>query len=202
MMHGAAHDVRARSPAFDHWTKMSTMPNMPMRTSILLLLCSATLLACFPPPPDGGGGNTPVDADPGVDPCMRQGVAGGADGFPFDVAAFDSNILPPLQSGCESGAGCHGTGNRNRFTVYKDGDCPGVQTFNEVFVLSDYQQGAAASRMVQAIDGTLAAHPFKPPLTDALVTALTDYIETAKTTFEAGAGGGTPDAGPDELTAE
>lgn len=178
------------------------MSNTPMRTWFLLLLGSTTLMACFPPPPDGGGGgNTPVDADPGVDPCMRQGVAGGAEGFPFDIAAFDSNILPPLQMGCELGSGCHGPGNPNRFTVYKDGNCPDIQTFNQVFTLSDYMQGGAASRMVQAIDGTLMGHPIKLTPTDALVVTIRDYIDAAKAAFEAG-GAGALGAGTDVLTAE
>jgi hypothetical protein len=75
----------------------------------------------------------------------------------------------------------------NRFTVFTSGDCPDIQTFNQVFALSDYEQGSAASRMVQAIDGTLAAHPVKPPGTDTLAGLLRDYIDTAKETFEQGA---------------
>lgn len=160
------------------------MPNM--RTTIFLLLSGATLMACFPPPPDGrgGGNNTPVDANPGVNPCTRLGATAD-DGFPFDVAAFESDIRPPL-AGCQLAASCHAPGNVNRFTVFTDGDCPDIQTFNEVFALSDYEQGGAASRMVLAIDGTLAAHPVKPPAADALVATLRQYIDTAKETFEQG----------------
>lgn len=166
------------------------MTNTSMRTS-MLLLCSATLMACFPPPPDGGGGgNTPVDANPGVDPCTRKSASGGSDGFPFDVATFDSMVRMPLATGCQLGSACHGPGNQNRFTVFTDGDCPDVQTFNQVFELSDYQRGGDASRLVQAIDGTLAAHPIKPPTADELLAVLRAYIDTAKEAFEQGGGGG------------
>lgn len=178
------------------------MPNMSMRTSIFSLLCSAALLACLPEPPEGNLGGPPIDAPPGVDPCMRKAAAGGTDGFPFDVPTFESAILPTLKTTCQSGSACHGPGNPNRFTVFTEGDCPDTQTFNEVFRTSSYQEGPAASPLVQAIDGTLILHPFQPPLTDALLAALTDFINAAKTNFEMGGGGGTPDAGADELTAE
>ena len=166
------------------------VPNMSTRTSLWLLLCSAILMACFPQPPDytGGGPGTP-DANTG-NPCDRQS-AGSGEGFPFDVTVFDDMIQPALMTNnCQVGGGCHGPGNANEFTIFTEGECPEIQTFNEVFRLSSYQQGATASRMVQAINGMLASHPVKPPGTDALVTLLTDYIDTAKATYEAGGGGG------------
>jgi hypothetical protein len=162
-----------------------------MYKSILSMLISLGLMACFPAPPDnggGGGGGTPDAA--GGNPCTRQS-AGTGDGFPFDVATFDSMLYTPLK-GCEIGSGCHGAGNSNRFTVYSTGDCPDIKTFNEVFGKSDYQQGGAASAIVKILDGTSGI----PHTMDAnLAGLLTSYIDTAKQTFDEGGGGGN-DGGP------
>src|SRR5690606_32016829 len=141
-----------------------------------LMLSSLFLPACFPAPP---GSSPSPDAGGGGDPCTRtSAVAGQSEGYPFDPSTFDSQILPELQTGCANGLGCHGPGNGNNLTVFLDADssCANVETFNEVARLTDLESGPAASPIVTAIDGTLAAHPFKPPVTDNLVGLLEGYI--------------------------
>lgn len=127
----------------------------------------------------GGGGNACVYSTDGT-----------SDGYPFDLATYASDILPPLQTSCASGIGCHGPGNANNLTVYLDTDdtqCADIETFNEVFRLLDYQGDPGSSAMIGAINGTLATHPIQPPGADDLVAALTAFAEAAKTTADSGA---------------
>lgn len=170
-----------------------------MRKWFLLVLSSLSLTACFPESPYSGN-NPPAgpDAGGGAISCTRtSAVAGQAEGYPFDPSTFDSQLLPPLQQTCASGPACHGPGNPNNFTVYLDADssCPNIATFNEVSRLTDLASGPAASPIVTAINGTLAAHPFKPPLTDNLIALLDGYITAAKQIYDEGGGGG--DGGSD-----
>ncbi len=127
----------------------------------------------------GGGGNACVYSTDGT-----------SDGYPFDLATYASDILPPLQGSCSLGAGCHGPGTAYNLTVYVDTDdteCADIETFNEVFRLLDYQGDPGSSVLIGAINGTLATHPVQPPDADELVAALTAFAEAAKTTADSGA---------------
>jgi hypothetical protein len=172
MMHGATEIRTHLTTRFDHGM---TMPNMPMRTSILLLLGSATLMACLPGPPDRG---------PLADPCeYRTADAAQGDGYPFDVNAFQSSVKATL-AGCELGAACHGAGTAIAFKVFSasnpDPDnCPDVKLFNQVFDRSNYMEGGAQSAVVQKIDGTLAGHIMSAPT----ATALQGFIDAARANF-------------------
>jgi hypothetical protein len=172
------------------------MPNMSMRTSLLLLLCTSTLMACFPDPPGdiGGGPAVPPDAN-AVNPCTLLGAPGKAAGFPYDVSTFNQMILPPLRAGCLLSSGCHGPGNPNAYTVYpstgSDSTCPDEQSFNEVFTDSDYMQLGAMSKIVQKTNGTLG-HSFAAtqPASMEVTALLETYIDAAKAAYDADGGGG------------
>ena len=166
-----------------------------MYKSILLMLVSLSLMACFPDPPTGGGGGGTPDAAV-ANPCTPTTAAGNSmAGFPYDVADFNANILPPLRTGCLVAAGCHGPGTTTRFTVQPEAGststCPEVESFNNVVAQSNYMQGAAMSAIVQKINGTVThVHPSSSPASMQMTTLFTAFIDAAKTNFEMNGGGG------------
>jgi hypothetical protein len=169
-----------------------------MHKPLFAMLVSLGLMGCFPDPPTGGGGGgggggTP---DAGGGACTLTTAAGNSTpGFPYDVTDFNTNILPPLRTGCLLSSGCHGPGNSTKFTVQPEtgstSTCPEIESFNSVVAQSNYMLGGTMSPLVQKINGTLGhVHPSTSPASMQMTTLFTAFIDTAKTNFEMGGGGG------------
>src|SRR5689334_16875871 len=92
-------------------------------TPILGLSLVLMAVACTP---EGG---TP----PQGDECSINSTAEKGPGYPFDLAVYETQLLPSM-SGCTGGA-CHDDGNATSFTVFSPnakGDCGFAQTFNSL----------------------------------------------------------------------
>jgi hypothetical protein len=122
-----------------------------------------------------------------------QLVAAGASepGYPFNLAQFESDVLPMLKASCGA-AGCHGapvgTGN---FTVWADaapGNCNYAKSFNSLAAFVDLAKPTNSAVYV-AISGALATHPVSFGAGQAPHDALLAYLEDASTTWIAGGGG-------------
>lgn len=163
------------------------------RTLALLAACSGSFaLGCFGAPPTGEG-------DPLVDPeCQLDTKGEKSPGFPFDVDTFTTAVLPVVAQSCGAG-GCHGapTGNGG-FTVWaaaQPGDCDFGKTFNNVVAKVDLAT-PANSRLVAAVSGGSATHPFTFPEAAPQLATLREFVEAAAATYAADGGGVTPPPGP------
>ena len=166
---------------------------MTRRTLAMLAMCSGPILiGCFGGPPDSGG-------DPLVDPeCQLDTKGEKSPGYPFDVDKFTTEVLPVVAQSCGAG-GCHGspTGNGG-LTIWaqaRPGDCDFGKTFNSVIAKIDLTT-PANSRLIAAVTGGSATHPFKFPDASPQLAQLQSFVDTAAAAYAADGGGVTPPPGP------
>jgi hypothetical protein len=140
------------------------------------------------PPPDGS------------DECQIKSQAEKTPGYPFDLTAFETQVLPTVKSGCGAAGACHGgpTG-QGGFTVFADavkGNCNFAKTFNNIAAKIDLVT-ANNSRLTAVVTGGSTTHPFKYDAASPDLAKLTAYI-TAAVAVKAGenGGGGPVVAGP------
>lgn len=157
----------------------------------LVVIAKLALLALLAP---GCGPSQQAPTDPA---CQLDSKSEQTPGYPFDVETFGTDVLPALKS-CGAG-GCHGapTGNGG-LTLWADaapGDCDFGKTFNSVVGKIDLTT-PANSRLVAAVSGGSATHPFKFPDDAAELAKLRKFIETAAAKYAADGGGVTPPPGP------
>jgi len=154
---------------------MPNMPNMPMRTALLLLLCSATLMACFPEPPDNDSGNNPLPPND------------------FNRTTFESQVLPALrEGGC---LGCHNAASpMGNFGLYSmpASSSESDENFTRVVRLVSTSLTADQAQMAKIYQKAVVAHSGSTPLSNPLV--IENWIREGL--GGAPIGGGGPDAGP------
>jgi hypothetical protein len=167
---------------------------MTRSLAYFVVVVSSLVPACFGAPPDGGGSGDPL-SDP---ECQLDTEREDTPGYPYDVQSFTDEVLPVVSGSCALG-GCHGAPQGNGdFTVWKDaqpGDCNFGKTFNNVVRKIDLAT-PANSRIVAAVSGGSATHPFSFAATDTKLSALQAFINDAKARYDAGGGGVTPPPGP------
>ncbi len=162
-----------------------------MRRSILSFF-AAGAVGCFGAPPEPTG-------DPNAAPeCQLDTKGERTPGYPFDVDQFATTVLPVLAQSCGN-AGCHGApGGNGGLTIWKEaqaGDCDFGKTFNSVVAKIDLTT-PVNSRLVAAVSGGSATHPFTFPDGAAGLTTLQGFVEQAAATYAADGGGQTPPPGP------
>jgi hypothetical protein len=168
---------------------------MLKRPVFLLVACNVLLAGCFESP----GGD-----DPGTDPaCQLDTKNEKSPGYPFDVARFGSDVMPVLAANC-SAQGCHSApaGNAS-FTVWstaKVGDCDFGKTFNSVVAKVDLTT-PSNSRLLAAVSGGSASHPFRFPAAAPGFAALESFVNTAAASFAADGGGVVAPPGPSPFNA-
>lgn len=169
---------------------------MPQRRYSLFVACNVFLAGCF----DGPGGTEPPVTDPA---CQLDSKSEKSPGYPFDVARFGTDVMPVVARSCGA-QGCHGapTGNSG-FTVWpnaKVGDCDFGKTFNSVVAKVDLTT-ASNSRLLAAVSGGSASHPFRFQPTAPEFAALQSFVTTAAAAFAADGGGVTAPPGPSPFNA-
>ncbi len=119
-------------------------------------------------------------------------------GFPYDVNTFTTAVMPIISGSCAL-AGCHGSPTgQGDFTVWKDarpGDCDFGKTFNQVVRKIDLTT-PANSRIVAAVSGGSATHPFSFAADAGQLTALRAFVDAAAERYAREGGGVTPPPGP------
>ena len=119
-------------------------------------------------------------------------------GFPYDVNTFTTAVMPIISGSCAL-AGCHGSPTgQGDFTVWKDarpGDCDFGKTFNQVVRKIDLTT-PANSRIVAAVSGGSATHPFSFAADAGQLTALRAFVDAAGERYAREGGGVTPPPGP------
>jgi hypothetical protein len=119
-------------------------------------------------------------------------------GYPFDVDKFTTGVLPIVSTSCSAG-GCHGAPSGNAgFTVWASaqaGTCEFGKTFNNTVRQIDLTT-PSNSRLLAAVSGSIAGHPFTFPASAPQLGTLRDFAESAGRVFAAGGGGVTPPPGP------
>jgi hypothetical protein len=170
---------------------------MLQHRSVLLIACGAAfVVGCFGAPTNND--------DPGADPaCQLDSKSEKSPGYPFDVAKFGTDVMPVLARSCGTG-GCHGapTGNSG-FTVWanaKVGDCDFGKTFNSVVSKVDLTT-PSNSRLIAAVSGGSAVHPFRFPPNAPELAKLQGFVTTAADAFAADGGGVTAPPGPSPFNA-
>jgi len=160
---------------------------MDKRVVVLL----AMLAACATPVPT----EDPVSTDPA---CQLDAKNEKSPGYPFDVDKFATEVQPVINKSCGLG-GCHaspaGNGGFNVWTAAKPGDCDFAKTFNSFVKLVDLTT-PANSRVLAAVSGGSATHPFKFQDTAAELETLRGFVNAAAAKFAADGGGVTPPPGP------
>jgi hypothetical protein len=156
--------------------------------TVELALLAGLALGCFSP-----------QAPPATDPaCQLDSKSEQTPGYPYDVEAFTADVLPALAQSCGN-AGCHGApsgaGGLTIWTAAQPGDCDFGKTFNSVVTKTDLTT-PANSRLIAAVSGGSATHPFKLPDGDAKLATLKKFVDTAAATYAQGGGGTTPPPGP------
>lgn len=152
----------------------------------------AGALGCFGAPPGATG-------DPAEAPeCQLDTRGERTPGYPFDVAKFTDEVLPIVAQSCGAG-GCHGApGGNGALTIWaaaQPGDCDFGKTFNNVIAKVDLAT-PANSRLVAAVSGGSATHPFTFPEASPALETLREFVEGAAATYAADGGGQTPPPGP------
>jgi hypothetical protein len=160
---------------------------------VIAVSSGAFALGCFGSPPSNGpAGDT---ADPA---CQLDTQNEKSPGYPFNVETFTSDVLPVLAKSCGAG-GCHGApAGQADFTVWVDaapGNCNFGKTFNSVIKKIDLST-PQNSRLIIAISGGSATHPFKFTADAPELAKLTGFANDAAKTFATGGGGTTPPPGP------
>ncbi len=160
-----------------------------MRKLLLLAASGFLVAACGGGGDDGGGGDTPDAGPPASSVCDVNSDSAATPAFPFDLAQFRNEILPLLQGdfaagGC-LGAGCHdapnGQGNYNVWPAAgSDSDCPDIESFNAFYNATDFRTNPRNSKVITAINGTLATHPLKFAEGEGSLATLLQYIEDAQ----------------------
>lgn len=163
------------------------MTCLEIRSAFALAVLSA---ACA-----GEMSNTDSTTDPS---CQLDSKDEKTPGYPFDVDAFTRDVLPIVTSSCAAG-GCHGapTGNAS-FTVWasaQPGTCDFGKTFNNVVHQVDLTT-PSNSRLIAAVSGGIAGHPFTFPADAQQLATLRSFAESAARTYANGGGGVTPPPGP------
>lgn len=148
---------------------------------LALAAVSFAAAACSPP---GGGGTDPATAPE----CQIKADAEKGPGYPFDLAMYESQIVPLVTAKCGS-AGCHAGTKESPglggFTVYADtvkGQCGYGQTFNSLS--ANINTGAPdQSPVVTALNGNDANHPLQGAAAAEAAATLLDYATRANTTL-------------------
>ncbi len=145
-------------------------------------------LGCF-------GAKTPPATNP---ECQLDSQSEQTPGYPFDVDAFGSEVLPALAQSCGA-SGCHGSpagaGGLTIWAAAQPGDCDFGKTFNSVVTKIDLTT-PANSRLIAAVSGGSASHPFKYPDTAPQLATLKKFADAAAKKYAEGGGGVTPPPGP------
>lgn len=166
------------------------------RLILLFVVTQATVtLGCF-------GSSSSVD--PLGDPaCQLDSKNEQTPGYPFNVEKFGAEVMPILAASCGT-SGCHaaptGQGSFTVWAAAKPGDCDFAKTFNSVVGKSDLTT-ASNSRLLAAISGGSATHPFTFPAAAPQLATLTGYVEAAAMQYAADGGGVTPPPGPSPYNA-
>lgn len=159
-----------------------------------------SLLASFVALVAAGCTGDPPSSQPPTDPACQLDTKGEkTPGYPFDVARFTTDVLPIVSTSC-SAAGCHGAPAGNaEFTVWASapaGSCEFGKTFNNTVRQIDLTT-PSNSRLLAAVSGGVAGHPFTFPADAPQLATLRGFAESASQVFAAGGGGGvTPPPGP------
>lgn len=167
---------------------------MTRSLALFVVVAGSLAPACFGAPPDGGG-----SGDPLTDPECQLDTEGEKEpGFPYDVNTFTTEVMPIIAGSCALG-GCHGSPTgQGDFTVWKDaqpGDCDFGKTFNQVVRKIDLTT-PANSRVVAAVSGGSATHPFSFATDAVQLTKLRTFVDDAAERYAREGGGVTPPPGP------
>jgi hypothetical protein len=155
-----------------HWQVMRFI-----RTLFTVLCGALPLAAC------SLGEEPAAPPDTNNPECQIQSEQEKGPGYPFDLAMYETQVLPKVVQAC-SASGCHGgpTGQGN-FTVWADsapGNCNFARTFNQLKANIDLAN-PEASRVVFAVRDSLT-HPLKLGAADPTTQLLLDYAKKAAET--------------------
>jgi hypothetical protein len=161
-------------------------------TRALLAFALTGALGCFGAPPSPTG-------DPAENPeCQLDTKGERTPGYPFDVQQFTDEVLPLVAQSCGAG-GCHGAPGGNGGLIIwanaRAGDCDFGKTFNSLIAKVDLAT-PANSRLIAAVTGGSATHPFTFQQAAPGRGVLEDFVEKAAATYAADGGGTTPPPGP------
>lgn len=141
---------------------------------------------------------TSAPSDPSTNPeCQLDSKSEQSPGYPFDVEMFSTQVLPVLAKNCGT-SGCHAnpTGNGG-FTVWAaaaPGDCDFGKTFNNVVSKIDLTT-PSNSRLIAAVSGGSASHPFTFQAAAPELGMLKSYVDSAAKRYADDGGGVTPPPG-------
>jgi hypothetical protein len=127
---------------------------------------------------------------PTADPeCQIQVEAERSPGYPFDLVAYERDVLPVLKASCAS---CHDAPDGDGgFTIWANaapGNCDYARTFNALVDVVDLAT-PGNSPIVVAISGALATHPIKYDPGAPDLVKVVGYVEAASARWKADGGG-------------
>src|SRR5262245_15997223 len=159
------------------------MEPMPKRLYWLFVACNAPFIAgCF-----GSGDQPDQTADPA---CQLDSKGEKTPGYPYDVAKFNSDIMPVLSTSCGA-LGCHAAPKGNGgFIVWanaKQGECDFGKSFNSFAKAVDLTT-PNNSVILTAVTGGDASHPLKFTANQPELVKLQTFIVAASVTFAQGGG--------------